>query len=186
MSLFSDYLPNPDAKHAPPSDLALRNAGSNDAEPIARLVTQRDGGEFDFHLTHIRQELIRSADGDQTDLMLCVAETGGDVVAFARSRYFDAQHATEGRNVPSGWHLAGVIVAPEHRRRGIGLALTRYRLKWIAEYAGHAYYFVNARNRASIDLHTRLGFTELTRDFAFPGVSFTGGEGVFYRIELRA
>lgn len=69
--------------------------------------------------------------------------------------------------------------------RGIGLALTRYRLKWIAERADHAYYFANTRNHASIDLHTRLGFTELTRDFVFPGVSFTGGQGVLHRIEFK-
>ena len=37
---------------------------------------------------------------------------------------------------------------------------------------------VNATNRASIDLHREFGLHEVTRDFDFPGICFTGGEGV--------
>ena len=50
-----------------------------------------------------------------------------------------------------------------------------------AREQGHrAYFVVNAANRASIDLHRELGFTEVTRDFDFPGITFTGGEGALF------
>jgi len=40
------------------------------------------------------------------------------------------------------------------------------------------WYFTNA---ASLLLHYRLGFREVTRDFTYPGVTFTGGVGVLCR-----
>ena len=72
------------------------------------------------------------------------------------------------------------------RRRGIGIELTRQRLAWIGDRAGSAYYFANARNVPSIDLHAKLGFAESTRDFTFPGASFEGGAGILFRVDLRA
>ncbi len=77
-----------------------------------------------------------------------------------------------------------MIVDPAHRRRGIAAELTRRRLKWIAERAGEAFYFANARNQVSIDLHARFGFVELTRDFAYPGATFAGGAGILFRADL--
>ena len=39
----------------------------------------------------------------------------------------------------------------------------------------------------SIDLHTPFGFTEVRRDFRFPGVTFSGGgTGVLFRAPLAA
>ncbi len=35
--------------------------------------------------------------------------------------------------------------------------------------------FANARNQASLDLHTELGFVEVIRDFWFPALTFDGG-----------
>ena len=72
------------------------------------------------------------------------------------------------------------------RRRGVGHALTDARLRWIAERAEHAWTFVNARNHASIDLHAAFGFEEVTRDVAFPVVTFEGGEGILFRATLRS
>jgi hypothetical protein len=54
-------------------------------------------------------------------------------------------------------------------------------MAWAFQRAGEVWFFANARNRASVDLHARLGFVEVTRDFAFPGVSFDGGVGVLCR-----
>jgi ribosomal protein S18 acetylase RimI-like enzyme len=86
--------------------------------------------------------------------------------------------------LPEGWYLGGVVVDPLQRRRGIGARLTRERLAWIAARAGQAYYFVNERNRASIDLHARLGFRELARDIRVTGLTFTGGVGLLFGLDL--
>jgi mannose-6-phosphate isomerase-like protein (cupin superfamily) len=40
-------------------------------------------------------------------------------------------------------------------------------------------------NRASIDLHAAVGFTELTRDFHHPGAEFLGGSGILFERDLR-
>ena len=55
---------------------------------------------------------------------------------------------------------------------------------WAAERAEEMWYFTNAGNRASLRLHEALGFAEVTRDFVFPGVTFTGGVGVLCRAKL--
>ena len=54
-------------------------------------------------------------------------------------------------------------------------------MEWLAERADQAYYFANSSNRASIALHALFGFEELTHDFWYPDVSFTGGEGILFR-----
>ena len=85
------------------------------------------------------------------------------------------------RPPPPGYYLVGLIVDPAHRRAGVGEALTRARVAWTLERADAVWYFANAGNRASLDLHARLGFEEVTRDFEVAGVTFDGGEGVLAR-----
>lgn len=80
--------------------------------------------------------------------------------------------------------LGGVIVVDPWRRRGVGRALTRVRLEFLRPRAQEVFFVVNARNRASIDLHAAFGFEELTRDFEAPGVSFTGGVGILFRLDF--
>ncbi len=67
----------------------------------------------------------------------------------------------------------------------IGRALTEERLAWIRGRAREAWYFANARNDASLELHRQLGFVEVTRTFWYPAVSFDGGEGVLCRLSLE-
>ena len=55
---------------------------------------------------------------------------------------------------------------------------------WIGERAAEAWYFANARSEASIALHRRFGFEEVSRRFSFPGLTFEGGEGILFRILL--
>ena len=120
------------------------------------------------------------------DLLLLVAVVADEVVGFARAARWRHPPDPAPNALPRGWYLLGVVVLDAWRRRGIGRALTERRLEWIAERTSEAYYFTNARNRASLDLHAELGFVELTRQFAAPGISFDGGEGVLCRADLRA
>ena len=85
---------------------------------------------------------------------------------------------------PLGYYLTGVFVAPDRRHGGIGTALTQARLDWIGERADAAWFFANARNAASIELHRRFGFEEVSRRFSFPGLTFDGGEGILFRARL--
>ena len=71
---------------------------------------------------------------------------------------------------PPGYYLMGLVVRPDHRRQGVGAALTRARIDWILKRADAAWYFANARNAASIALHEPFGFEEVMRSFFYPQV----------------
>ena len=49
-----------------------------------------------------------------------------------------------------------------------------------------AYYVASAQNRVTIELHRQLGFVEVTRDFSFPNVTFTGGVGILFEVDLTS
>jgi hypothetical protein len=51
------------------------------------------------------------------------------------------------------------------------------RLGWLGQRANEVWCFANTRNQASIDLHSKYGFVEVTRDFSVEGVTFDGGNG---------
>ncbi len=73
------------------------------------------------------------------------------------------------------------MVDPALRRRGIGEALTRARMRAAFAEEPEVWYFANVGNHASIAMHRALGFREVTRRFEFPGVRFTGGVGILFR-----
>jgi aminoglycoside 6'-N-acetyltransferase I len=109
--------------------------------------------------------------------LFVVAETvDGTIVGWAKTHYFDSP----AESAPAGHYLGGVNVLPDYRLRGIGSALTRPRLEWIFERAPEAWFFTNARNIASIELHARLGFREVARASELHGVAFEGGVGILF------
>jgi ribosomal protein S18 acetylase RimI-like enzyme len=144
---------------------------------LARLAApERTASEW-------RGSLLR--DVDDPAHRLVVAEVGGTVVAYGRTRLFEPGPEAPPDTAPRGYYLIGVFVHPEERRRGIAAALTQARLEWIAARADEAWFFANARNSASIELHRPFGFEEVTRRFSFPGLAFDGGEGILFRLRLR-
>lgn len=95
--------------------------------------------------------------------LVVIAEVNGELVGAAKTHF----HKQGDGDVPAGHYLGGVLVAPAHRRRGIGSALTRARLEWIWSHTDRAYYFANEHNTASIQLHEAFGFHPLG---AFPEI----------------
>ncbi len=120
---------------------------------------------------------------DAADVCLLVAEVGGGVVGYGRAGRL-GRRPDAGGTLPEGWYLLGVAIVDAWRRRGIGRVLTERRLAWIAERTHEAWYFVNARNLPSIDLHRDFGFVEVSRRLDAAGVSFEGGEGILFRLDL--
>jgi ribosomal protein S18 acetylase RimI-like enzyme len=107
-----------------------------------------------------------------------------EVAGYGLAGRFDPPADAPANHAPAGWYLQGLIVRPESRRLGLGAELTRGRLEWLAGRTQQAYYFANSLNRASIELHAGFGFEELSRDFWYPDVTFTGGQGVLFRATL--
>ena len=186
MSLFARYEPRDPSRAGSslPPGIRLRAAIMDDASAVARLVADREGVEIERCLEKLRAELARDDIGRER--VLVVAELDRAIVGFGRIAHCVPAVDAPPNAAPRGWYLGGVIVAPVYRRRGIGRELTRWRLAWLRERGvTEAWFVVNADNRASIDLHAALGFRELTRDFAQPGVNFSGrGEGILFRLDL--
>lgn len=183
--LFAAYQPrrSGDEPRAPLSGLVIRPSLLPDRDALAEIAWQRNGGELASYVQRFDRDL--SNHGKPLDALWLTAEAQGRIVAYAKVSFFEPPVPGPVNVAPGGYYFGGVTVRPEFRRRGIGHELTRQRLEWIARRAREAYYFVNAQNRASIDLHAAFGFVELTRDFFIPGASFVGGEGILFRAELH-
>lgn len=180
-------MPFGDAKdppsHRPATDaspaLRVRPATAADAEGVAALSVQCSGGETEEHRQGFEREI---AHADASNLVL-VAEAGGEIIGFARARYFEPPADAPQHTAPAGWYLLGVNVLPSHRRSGVGAELTRARLDWIADRAVEAYYFTQEENHASIALHERFGFREVRRGVEFPRALQAASGRVLYRVE---
>jgi ribosomal protein S18 acetylase RimI-like enzyme len=133
--------------------------------------------------TDWRESLLR--DIENSEHQLVVAETGGEIIGYGRARLFEPEPDAPADTAPRGYYLTGVFVRPERRREGVGTALTQSRLDWIGQKAADAWFFANARNATSIELHQRFGFEEITHSFSFPGLTFDGGDGILFRLRLR-
>ncbi len=181
MSMFEKYKPGKSDNGEPLEDLLFRSAVIDDAPLLATIMFNREGGDITDMIARFEKEIETSDPGSH---LLLIAEHEGKIAGYARARYFSHPENPPRNICPEGWYLAGVIVRSRYRRRGVALALTKKRLEWIAERAGSAYYFANARNKVSFELHEKLGFEEVTRDFTYPGVEFEGGEGVLFKVEL--
>ena len=182
--MFEPYEPKvmrPPAalRDPPPADCEIVPAAAHDADAIARLTFERQGGTYEDARERASRWLAGTTDGHN---LLLVARLDRSVAGYARAGFVFGR-TDEYADVPEGWYLGGIVVAPALRRRGIGTSLTRQRIEWVAgRGAREIFYFVNSLNRASIDLHTPFGFVEVRRNFRFPGVTFSGGgTGVLFR-----
>lgn len=189
MSRFPKYEPRAGAprsdveeqRRPAAADVSFDRATSEDLRPLAEITAEREGGSSDRWLLPLGRALDRARTGSA---LVLVAKTSDQVAAYGRVERHALPEPSPKNAAPAGWYLAGVIVRPEHRRRGIGAALTRARLAWIAGRASTAYYFANARNQASIDLHAALGFREISRDFHHPHAQFEGGAGILFASDV--
>jgi ribosomal protein S18 acetylase RimI-like enzyme len=181
--MFEEYRPRDGAAGARPIEgVLIRPADAQDIEVLAEIAHERGGGERTTYINNFTREIADLA--TRPDRMLLSSVIGDRVVAFARARRFTPVADAPPNAAPTGWYLLGVTVDRAFRRRGIGRELTRARLIEIAKRSSEAFYFANALNRSSIDLHAGFGFVELTRDFWFPQTSFVGGVGILFRVQL--
>jgi ribosomal protein S18 acetylase RimI-like enzyme len=177
--VFAPYQPEPPGRPVPAAPVAVREGVLADIAGCLDLV-----GSV-LKLDRDRWERSLTASVTDPDRMLHVAEDAGRIVGYSRATYWTPPDDAPPNSAPSGWYLIGLVVVPDYRRRGIGRALTRIRLDAIAARASEVWYFVNAQNRSSLELHARLGFVEVTRDFWFPDLTFDGGVGILARARFE-
>ena len=184
MSRFAEYRSKneicPSVHSA--SELVIRMGQESDGPALAAIAAEREGTSQAVEATAFRKFMRQSAETGRS--IVLVAESRNVVVGFGKCIHFTPPLGAGVNTAPEGWYLMGVIVTPEFRRRGVGHQLTQARLNWVAQRASKAYYFVNAQNRVSIELHRPFGFLEVTRDFSFPHVTFDGGTGILFQLNF--
>lgn len=154
--------------------VAVRAATSADIDAMARV--QEAAGR----LAH-RDHWERAIANPECCLVVAEDRETGTVVGWAQTHL----HTEPQDAAPAGHYLGGVTVEPGWRRRGVAVALTEARMRWLTDRVDHVFYVVNPANRASIDLHHRWRFEEVLRAETLTGVEFTGGIGILMRAALR-
>lgn len=170
----------------------VRSAEPADLAVLAQLSAHREGMPLERSRRKFERLFKAVAEGT-ADLLVADAPDSRAPVGFAVSQlvdpaYVERFYASLGvppperpEGPPNGWYLLGIVVDADHRRRGMGHALTRDRVLRLFERVDRVYYFANSRNRVSIQLHEAFGFVEARRPFTcFPGVQFEDGEGVLF------
>jgi ribosomal protein S18 acetylase RimI-like enzyme len=160
----------------------VRPATHADIDAIARISAERQGTEPEDGYERIAHEIDSFEAGGQWAVF--VAEVESQVVGYGRVRH-TGPDPEDDPPIPEGWHLVGVVVSPQARRRGIAHALIATRLDWLRERADETWYFVNRRNRASIALHDAFGF-ELVGPVAHKRAELSAEDGLLFRLRLAA
>lgn len=182
MGAYAAYDPSPNRRLRRAS-IEVREATLDDVDAIARLIAERHERELEKTRATVEKE-VRHTTPRGVENRLFVAEDAGRVAGFGRvalQRPGVHHHPAE---MPEGWYLIGVIVAPDARRRGIGEALGRHRLAWIRERADAAFSFINRENWASRDLLLALGFEPQELEFRHERAELEPGQGQLYRARL--
>jgi ribosomal protein S18 acetylase RimI-like enzyme len=174
-SPFAEYLPSP-AERVAGAEVRVAEAVAADLEEIAALQVGVRGGTVSEWSGRIGRTMDRALSA------VAVARVGAEIAGYGNVMYLAPHPADE---APGGHYLMGVSVAHRWRRRGIGDAVTRWRMAWVWERASEVWCFVSAANPASVDLHLALGFAEVRRAPALQGVTFDCGEGVLMRAARR-
>lgn len=174
---FAEYV-SVSSTSFPALAITVNEAQDDDLRVCAELSCSYSGGDVSEREVALAKYLADSS------RCLFVARYEDAVIAYGKVDYFKPPPDSPSTVAPEGYYLGGLVVTAAARRSGVGAALTRARMAWAAERASEIWYFSNARNRVSLDLHAKLGFSEVTRDFEYPGASFIGGVGVLCRAHL--
>lgn len=177
--MFAAFEPDPIRRPALAFDVTP--AGAADLDGLVELALERDGGEARQH----RERMLKRLElGPRAGRLLVAKSSAGKLLGYGASELLSwASETADTRRAPGGWYLTGVIVAPAARRRGVGRALTEARIEAWPSHTGPLRFVVNAQNRASIELHSGLGFELEAESVQVPGVRFAGGRGLLFRLE---
>lgn len=178
MSTFAAYDPGPGRRRPAQPAPTIRDATAADVPACAELIVSRTGGDPAARAGRLRRDL------GNPDRYQVVAESERGIVGYGAAILHSPAPLAAPDVAPAGYYLIALIVAAHSRRRGIGELLTVRRMHWIQQRADEAWYFANVANGATIDLHRRHGFEEVTRKFSFPGAPLRPGTGVLLRARL--
>lgn len=169
MTDFVAFEPSVRAERAGDS-VSVRPVTSADIEALSIVMATR-GGDIAASREQAHRLIGRLP-------VLSVAEIDHELVGYSGAQPFVIE---PGRDPE--WLIAGLVVVPAHRRRGIAARLVQDVVDKVHRSAvGEPVFSVtSAQNLASIKLHKDLGFEVVGRAATFARIEFTGGEGVLLR-----
>jgi ribosomal protein S18 acetylase RimI-like enzyme len=138
-------------------DLSIRPAVDSDLDQCARLRANDVSGDLEMWRERFTSDLHNAK------RRFIVAEIGASVVGYGHTVRHERSPDAETDSSPSGFFLAGLLVAPEFRRDGIGSRLTSARLEALRAETKTVFYLADPENQATISLHRRFGFEEVRR-----------------------
>ncbi len=118
---------------------------------------------------------------EDPDRCVVVAVIDGEIVGAGKTHH-QLEDVIPAR---AGYYLGGVSVHPDHRRRGIGRALTAARIDWVWERSDTVLYFTDDHNVASMRMHASFGFEEIARSSAILDARADGGALVLFCAQRR-
>ncbi|MCO4782851.1 MAG: GNAT family N-acetyltransferase [Candidatus Cloacimonetes bacterium] len=159
-------------------DYVIKQVSSRYLNEIAKIASETNKLKLAESLLLFKKEFLQIHSerlSQDKRLMIFVALDSKDqVCGYARLKY----HKQTDKE-PSGWYQMGLIVKKGLRRKGIATLLCKDRENWLHD-CKETFCFINSNNKASIDLHKKLGFTLIDDDFKFPNVDFTNGCGLLF------
>ncbi len=148
---------------------------------MVRLLPPKPGRSVEKRVAAMRHDLTERV--SKGELLILVAEYEQLLVGYARASHVVRPEPRSATQIPPGWYLLGVYVAPAHRRRGLATAFTERRMAWLAERTDAAYSFTRADNEASLALHAASGFVEVARGVNAPGQPVSA-DRILFRVTL--
>lgn len=142
----------------------VRDATEADLDATVEFIAAHRGGDVDEW-----RRLFAHALHDEKRHFV-VALVDGRVIGFGHTKLVERDGSNHDEaGPPPGWYLAGVTVGPDYRRRGVGAALTRVRLDRLRRVTDVVYYAAEPDNIATLELHSRFGFSPTGRVVNVPG-----------------
>jgi ribosomal protein S18 acetylase RimI-like enzyme len=154
-------------------EIVIRKANSIDLTSCAHLISSHVSGNLDDWQSRFEQDLANPR------RHFLVATIDDAVVGYGHTLFKSDTSQDETNASPSGYFLSGLLVAPGHRRKGLGKLLTIARIDALRQVANEIYYLAEPDNLATIDLHSRLGFKEIG------SVERDGKEFTLFKLELH-
>lgn len=147
-------------------------AVSSDLEACAQLISNHKGGVLTDWISRFWADLANPG------RHFLVATIDGSVVGYGHTVLHVRSPGARVDSGPPGYFLSGLLTAPGQRRKGIGTLLTIARIDELRRVTDTIYFRTEPGNRASIDLHSRLGFTQVGT------VQREGREFSLFKLEL--
>ena len=164
-------------------NIIIREASTNDVQEISKIVYKRNGNPLNEILDTVLAD-IETIRTNEKKAFALVVSINRIVIAFAKCVHSNYFNKSIYNDLPKGWYLCDLKVMEKFRRNGIGKLLTLYRLTWISRRSNKAFYYSNVENKASISLHTSIGFKKVNHRIKVLGSCYSKNIGRLYKFNF--